>query len=146
MKKSRTLNNIYTKYEYRFQPKSKHYLDKKKFVAIAVDICKEIYKYLTEGGSYKIPGYLGILQIIKVKTSKNRRKVDHAKTKVLGTVVYHTNRHSNGFHAKVIWRKSGKQSLFVGKAIYYFAFTRTNKRTLAKLIKDKNYINKYSLK
>lgn len=146
MKKSKTLSNIYNKYEYKFKPRSEHYLDKRQFVDIAVDICKEIYNYLIEGGIYKIPGYLGKLQIVKTKTSKERRKVDHARSKVLGTVVYHTNRHSNGFHAKVIWRKSGREALFVGKSLYRFTFTRTNKRSLAKLIKDKNYINKYSLK
>lgn len=147
MKKSRTLGNLYNKYEYKFQPKSKHYLSKKKYLAVAIDVCKEIYNYLIETGNiYKLPSYLGKLQIIKVKTSKDRRKVDYAKTKLYGSVIYHTNRHSDGFHAKLIWRKTGRDALFTGKTFYHFTLTRTNKRSLAKLIKDKNYINRYSLK
>lgn len=50
---------------------------------------------------FKLPENLGYLAISAYKPKA--RKIDFNKTKKLGVTVYHTNFHSNGMDARIMW-------------------------------------------
>lgn len=133
-------------------------VDKKMHSAVLNSFNKAISKAITENAfEYIIPFRLGILRIKKYKA---QYKIDEETGKIIGNLpvnwkatnelwkdndeakkdkkmVYHTNEHSNGYQYK--WNFSNYRSNCVNKSAYCFVPSRTNKRTLAALIKDENF-------
>lgn len=96
------------------------------------------------GEGVKLPQRLGVMRVKKKKTNPNKRVIDFHKTKKFGETVYHTNLHSEGYYGFFSWDKAHPHGIFKLKTIYKFFPTRTNKRKLAKEIKESNTIILYS--
>src|SRR5690606_10468782 len=89
----------------------------------------------------RIPYALGYLRINKSKVHSNtqRRKIDNNLKKQKGIVIYHDNRHTNGYF--FFWDWNSKKARFTNRKLYEFKATRGNDyiigtRGLAKWIKD----------
>lgn len=127
-----------------------------------IEICKRFMKFLfselLDKGEITIPERLGKLLIfgkkIKVVIEDNQIKglaPDWAETKKLWEkdlearqnkqLVYHFNEDTNGVRYKIFWSKN--RVLVSNKTLYNLRMTRTNKRTLASLVKEgKEYLIK----
>ena len=108
------------------------------------DICEDFNKMiideiLLQAKEFKLPYRLGSLRILKKEmnysVSKNKLKIDWKETNKQGKVIYHLNDHTNGFNYRWLWSK--KKAIIKNKTIYSFQATRTNKRRLAALLKNK---------
>jgi len=114
-------------------------------------------KIMEESFEYIIPYRLGNLRIKKYKPSvkidengnldykglspnwkatKELWKKDK-KAKKDKKIVFHTNDHSDGYNYK--WHFSNYRSNCQNRSVYSFIPSRTNKRTLAELIKDEEF-------
>ena len=65
---------------------------------------------------------------------KNKLKIDWAASKKLGKRIYHLNDHTGGYKYRFYWTKGIIKNI----TAYSFIPTRTNTRTLAGILKDKN--------
>lgn len=106
-----------------------------------VDICDKFYDRIVEGilngKTFYMPSGLGKIEINKkriLKFGSGIRGVDWKTTKEVGKLVYHLNEHSDGFNYNINWFR-GRTT----KNLSTFSFipTRTFKRSLAKLIKNR---------
>lgn len=101
------------------------------------DICKKFNEFIVEemykGRTINLKG-LGRLYIRKKIAKENKRFIDFKKTQERGKTSYHLNLHSSGYYYKFEWNKTGLK----GIKAWQFNPTRTNKRTLAKKVKNKN--------
>jgi hypothetical protein len=108
-----------------------------------VDICssyyKEISKYvIEEGGILKLPFNLGTLSVCKqlpkqldlIHLSRNWELSEKYQKPI-----FHLNEHSEGYKYKFLWSK--KNAKFRFDSYYQLKMTRTNKRNLARVIKNK---------
>jgi len=121
-------------------------------------------KIMKESFEYIIPYRLGILRIKKYKPSikidengnldykglspnwkatKELWKKDKEARKAK-KIVFHTNDHSDGYNYK--WHFSNYRSNCENRSVYSFIPTRTNKRTLAELIKDEEFTGDFYMK
>ena len=108
-------------------------------------ICEEFNKLiidqiLLKAREFVMPYRLGTLRIKKKKMNyspslKNKLKINWAETNKYKKVIYHLNDHTNGFNYRWYWTK--KKAIIKNKTIYSFQATRTNKRRLAGLLKNK---------
>ena len=107
-------------------------------------ICEEFNKLviddiLLKAKEFKIPYRLGSLRILKKEMNysvgKNKLKIDWKETNKHKKVVYHLNDHTDGFNYRWLWSK--KNAIVKNKSVYSFQATRTNKRRLAGLLKNK---------
>tara|TARA_R110002012_G_scaffold263322_2_gene446046 strand:+ start:1338 stop:1844 length:507 start_codon:yes stop_codon:yes gene_type:complete len=114
-------------------------------------------KIMKESFEYIIPYRLGIIRIKKYKPSIKIDKDGNLDYKGLSPnwkatkelwekdeeakktkkIVFHINDHSDGFNYK--WHFSNYRSNCENRSVYSFVPTRTNKRTLAELIKDEEF-------
>lgn len=93
------------------------------------------------GYEFALPGRIGTLSIRK---RKGGRLLDFGHYQKTGEKITQKNKHSQGYYARFIWdTRTRYTALPVYKTMFEFKAARANNRTLAKLIKDKNYINKY---
>jgi len=92
---------------------------------------------LEEAYDIRLPYRLGVLTIKKSKLNINKPLIDYKATREAGMKVYHMNEHSRGYRYMFNWKKS--QCIVPNKAAYKFLPTRTLKRELARLIKEKRY-------
>lgn len=137
-------------------------VDKSVHSSVLNDFNKEISKAIMEEAyEYLLPFRLGTLRIKKYKA---HYKIDEETGKIAGNLpvnwkatnelwannpeakeakkmVYHTNEHSNGYQYK--WNFSNYRSNCPNKSAYCFVPSRTNKRTLAALIKDEDFEGDY---
>lgn len=113
-----------------------------KFKKIITCFAEKLSEGIVKGKSFKLPKRLGILEIRK-RVTKFGKSIDFHLTKKYGETIYHTNKHSDGYYALVHWDKSRPQGSFTNKMLWKFTPTRTNKRTIAKSIKENNTINLY---
>jgi hypothetical protein len=102
-------------------------------------------KAIYNGEGVKLPQSLGVIRVKKKKTNPKKRVIDFHKTKKFGVTVYHTNLHSEGYYGFFNWNKDHPYGIFRFKQIYKFFPTRTNKRKLAKTIKEENTIILYTI-
>jgi|6_EtaG_2_1085325.scaffolds.fasta_scaffold145116_2 hypothetical protein len=120
-------------------------------------------KIMTESFEYMLPYRLGNLRIKKYKPSikvDENGNLDYKglspnwkATKELWNkdkeakknkkIVFHINDHSDGYNYK--WHFSNYRSNCENRSVYSFIPTRTNKRTLAKLIKDEDFTGDFYL-
>jgi hypothetical protein len=90
---------------------------------------------------YDLPFGLGRQKIQKMKipisliSNANALKVDYEASKKFDfkRIIYHLNEHRDGCRYRFYW---GKKHKVVGISLYSFIPTRTNKRRLAKILKE----------
>lgn len=137
---AKTLKDAYKFYIKDIPKESPFYVSYKTYRQLCESFNKLISKYiLEEAGEFTLPYRLGTLRIKKTKMdygNKNHMRPDWKKSKELGKTVYHLNDHTDGFRYRWAWNKSNVVT--VGKKLYCFYPTRTNKRTLASLLKDED--------
>jgi hypothetical protein len=106
-----------------------------------VDICSMFYKGISkliidEGVRFKLPFMLGEVFVLKRKVRPNHKMPINWKRSVEeGRTVYNFNEHTTGFGYKFFWTKPYH---ITNKFMYRLVFTRDNKRTLAKAIKEQH--------
>lgn len=140
IKGAKTLKDSYKFYTEELTEGSAFHVEYATYKNVCVDFNKMICKYiLEEAGEFELPYRMGTLRIKKTKmdySNKNHMRPDWKKSKELGKKVYHLNDHTGGFRYRWAWNKSNVVT--VGKRLYSFYPTRTNKRTLASLLKDED--------
>ena len=120
---------------------SKYYLSKVEFANICKDFNQLISeKILREGYIFKLPFYLGRIYIKKVAmpVKKEKLHLDYKKTKELNKPIYHMNTHSRDNFYRWQWQKADRLNTHMRK-LYKFVPTRKNKRTLAKIILNREF-------
>ena len=139
-KKSHTITDFYQSYIKDIELGSSYDVDFETYQKIVYDYFKFIRDQILDGKEFYLPYRLGTIQIIKSKpktyTSKSLR-YDWKAMKELGKPVYYLNEHSNGRKYRYYWRK--QDCLFTNKTKYMFIASRDNKRTLAKIIINKEH-------
>jgi len=112
-------------------------VDKKIFLSIINDFYKAVVNNILDGEEFIMPFQLGKIVIYKRKAS-NFRTVNHyidwKKTVETGKKVYYLNEHSDGYNYSIEWER--KTRLY-NSNLYRFIGTRRFKRTLAKIIKNR---------
>jgi len=139
IKGAKTLKDAYKDYTEELPETSAFNVEYKLYRNICEAYNKKISEYILNAGEITFPYRLGSLRIKKTRmnySNKNHMRPDWKKTKELGKTVYHLNDHTDGFRFRWAWDKSNMTS--VGKKMYAFYPTRTNKRALAQLLKDED--------
>jgi len=112
-------------------------VDKQTFRKICDEFNKEVIeRILRSSEEVRFPYRLGTLRIKKSKMKyddKNKLKIDWAQSKKLGKRIYHLNDHTGGYKYRFYWAKGIVKNI----TAYSFIPTRTNTRTLASILKDK---------
>ena len=113
-------------------------VDKKLFRAICDEFNKLLIdEILISSEEIRLPYRLGTIRIKKSKMKyddKNKLKIDWAASKKLGKRIYHLNDHTGGYKYRFYWTKGIVKNI----TAYSFIPTRTNTRSLASILKDKN--------
>jgi hypothetical protein len=109
------------------------------FKSIIIDYYKYIEDELIENGNdVRLPSSLGTLSIIKKKFNYWDGKgcsIDYKATKENNKLTYYINEHSNGYKFRLYW---SKQRCNIANGMkYMMVLSRTNKRRLAQIIKNK---------
>jgi len=132
-----TFADMYTDYISSLEEGSIYYVTYTEYV----DICSRFYKAISraiidDGIKYKLPHGMGQVYVLKKKVCYNNRlSIDWQSTVKEGKKVFNLNEHTKGFKYVFLWTKPLK---FKNKFIYRLVLTRTNKRYLAKAIKQHN--------
>jgi hypothetical protein len=106
-----------------------------------VDICSIFYKGISkliidEGIRFKLPFMLGEVFVLKRKVKPNHKMPINWEMSVKeGKKIYNFNEHTAGFGYKFFWTKPYH---ITNKFMYRLVFTRDNKRSLAKAIKEQH--------
>ena len=137
-----TFPDMYEDYIDGIEEDSPFYVTYKEYVGI----CSEYYKarmkdMLERGATFKFPYRMGETSVIKKrlkKFDKDHLPIDWAATRERGKVVYHVNDHSDNYKYRFRWRKKMSRTT-PNISQYRLVFTRTNKRQLAKCIKEGGY-------
>lgn len=139
-RQSYTAKDFYESYKQDIEPDTVYDVDFDTYRAIIYDYFKFIRDQILDGKEFIIPYRLGSIQIIKSKpktyTSRSLR-YDWKAMKELGKPVYYLNEHSDGRKYRYFWSK--RDCLFVNKTKYMFIASRDNKRTLAKIILNREH-------
>lgn len=107
------------------------------------EIVLKYFKFLSEqvieeGRVVEIPCRLGTVRIIKHKPKTltgDSLCVDFKSTKDLSKTIFHLNEHTRGFKYRFLWSK--KEAIFINKSKYQLIMSRTNKRRLAYILKNR---------
>lgn len=137
IKEPYNLSDIYPKYIEEKGEQKAYNVAQKDFVTICDKFYEEIRDGILDGKTFKMPFGLGEILITKRKITHyktNDKSVDWATTLKIGKKVYHLNEHSNGYNYGIDWDNYTGLRNFKS---YRFYPTRTFKRTLAQLIKNK---------
>ena len=133
MYKRKTLRDAYKEYLRLNLPKTSNYVDYKVYKEVCTDFNQLVHdEILNKGMGFKMPSGLGVIQILKTKTKGDIYNYNYYKKH--GKKVKEFNRHTFGYRCKYVWSKNDYP--FTNKHIFKFVPTRTNKRTLAKLLKE----------
>lgn len=138
-----TFADTYPNYIADKEPGSLYYVTYKEYV----DICSTFYKMISkaiidDSIRFKLPFGLGELFIRKKKNkTTGKLPIDWPLTVQYGKRVYNLNEHSLGFGYKFFWTKPCR---IKNKFMYRLVLTRSNKRYLAKAIKQngKDFLEK----
>jgi len=135
-KKDYGSNDVYKYYKKTIIPELQ--VDKQTFRKICDEFNKLIIEeILTNSEEIRFPYRLGTLRIKKSKMKyddKNKLKIDWAASRKLGKRIYHLNDHTGGYKYRFYWTKGIVKNI----TAYSFIPTRTNTRTLASILKDKD--------
>lgn len=100
---------------------------------------------INDGYIFNMPYRLGTLRIIKRENRLDNLKPDYGMYNSSDGEykVRHLNEHTGNYYARFHWMK--KNSIVINKTIYSFIPSRSNKRNLAALLKEKGLeqLNKY---
>ena len=145
------MKNIRDSYR-TYKSMSENPIDVKSYVKLVNLFCKFIAKKVLEGEEVKLPSRTGTLSVKgkkpKIELDEDGKLMNHPvdykstfelwkscpECKERRQKVYHLNEHSLGIRYKFFWSK--KRVLVENKTFYTMRLTRTNKRRLAKLIKQ----------
>ena len=129
-------NDIYMYYKNNTIPELQ--VSKKEFRKICDEFNKLIIdEILISSEEIRMPYRLGTVRVKKSKMKyddKNKLKIDWAASRKLGKRIYHLNDHTGGYKYRFYWTKGIVKNV----TAYSFIPTRTNTRTLAGILKDKN--------
>ena len=129
-------NEIYNYYKDTVLPELQ--VDKQTFRKICDEFNKLIIdEILVNSEEVRLPYRLGTIRVKKTKMKyddKNKLKIDWAASKKLGKRIYHLNDHTGGYKYRFYWTKGIVKNI----TAYSFIPTRTNTRTLASILKDKD--------
>ncbi len=133
------LKEMYNEYIKTVDSNSPYNVSYQEFMQITEDYLREVAKgLLASKGSFRIPHNLGYIDITKKRVDLSKlKRVDWKATVETGKTIYHLNEHSDGFDYKVEWTRIVQNVKNV--KLYVFQPTRKIKRTLAKLIKNKEF-------
>jgi hypothetical protein len=132
-----TFADMYKDYISDIDEGSPYYVSYIEYVEICSDFYKAISKAIIDDGiTFKLPYGMGEVYVLKKKVKYNGNlPIDWQATIKEGKKIYILNEHTKGFKYAFFWHKPLK---FKNKFIYRLVFTRSNKRYLAKAIKQKN--------
>lgn len=143
------LKNTYTDYINNIIKGSSFDIEFDLYRLILEDYLKIVAKKILEGEMFAIPARLGHLYVVKKKLNYscvqnlpiNWKEVNAHN----GKVIYHLNEHSRGYKYRFYWNRNG--ILTNNRKLYRLLMTRTNRRELARLIKEegKDYTEKRQL-
>lgn len=144
-----TLTNIWRTYPHRYSEKEKFFATERQYIDISKTFFELLSKMIINGFKYEMPDRGGIIRIKKFKCEK--RKINWQLTNELypdnkelpkeeRRYVYFTNSHSSNFSARWLWKISSRVK---NVTMYRFKTTFTNRRNLAKNIKENNIIGRY---
>lgn len=137
--KSYTVLHIYNSYVNDMGGNPIYEVDYNTYRSIVCDYLKWIVKeVLYKSSEIKLPSRVGSVLVVKKRPLKNSRKfynVDFKSTNELGKTILHLNEHSDGFRYRFRWRR--EYVALKNKSLYEMVMSRTNKRTLAHIIKNK---------
>lgn len=121
-----------------------HSLSKNEFRLILKTFNYLLAKAVLEGKHYYLPHACGTISIRKRK-QHNKPSIDYQLFKETGLRVKKRNLHTDGYVASIIWKVAMPHRVVDTSLISIFKFkpARAFNRTLAKLIKEKNYMHKY---
>jgi len=132
------LKEIYAKYIEAFDEDSPYHVDFKTFMECNAEFYKRAVESVLEGRELRLPFGMGRILIEKNKPTKYKSMgyIDWATTKAIGKQVFHLNEHSDGYNYYIRWRSP---RLVHNQRLYKFVPTRSFRRTLAKIIKNREY-------
>lgn len=93
------------------------------------------------GYDFVLPNRLGFLSIKKRK--QKSKTTDYKYYLETGHLRKYINKATEGYRAKFYWDQRQPQASFRNRTLYKFYPVRTLNRTLAKKLKEENYITKY---
>ena len=129
-------NEVYNYYKDNVIPELQ--VDKQTFRKICDEFNKLIIdEILVNSEEVRLPYRLGTIRVKKSKMKyddKNKLKIDWAASRKLGKRIYHLNDHTGGYKYRFYWTKGIVKNI----TAYSFIPTRTNTRTLASILKDKD--------
>tara|TARA_B100000519_G_scaffold195617_1_gene200873 strand:- start:62 stop:526 length:465 start_codon:yes stop_codon:yes gene_type:complete len=129
-------NEVYKYYKDNVIPELQ--VDKQTFRKICDEFNKLIIdEILVNSEEVRLPYRLGTIRVKKSKMKyddKNKLKIDWAASRKLGKRIYHLNDHTGGYKYRFYWTKGIVKNI----TAYSFIPTRTNTRTLASILKDKD--------
>ena len=135
---SYTAGDFYISYIKHVENSPRHMVSMKVFKAVMKDYIDDMmHKIIWQSKEVKLPCRLGYLSVVKHRpTSCTKKKlgVDYASTKEYGKPIYHMNEHSDGYKYMFYWRKY--EMVIRHKFMYEICLSRTNKRKLARAIKE----------
>ena len=134
------LSDIYNKYIQDKEEGTPYAIDRRTFIAMNESFYSTgVHNILYKGREFHFPFGLGFIRIEKNKPTKFKSNsyIDWKATVALGKRVYHLNEHSDGYNYYIRWR-APKSRLF-NRGLYKFIPTRDFKRSLAKIIKNKEF-------
>ena len=116
-------------------------ISKEEFSNIISDFYKNIVSaVLRKNIVFKMPYTMGSLRVVKTKVSLKRLNilsVNWKETVNQSKYIHHLNEHSRGYKYYFFWNKHNQKNK--NMFFYRLVMTRSNKRTLAKLIKSNKY-------
>jgi hypothetical protein len=131
------MSDIYEAFVKEFNGEPPYDISRTEFVAINDAFYRRAVEKILAGNTLQLPFGVGRIQIEKTKATKfkgSKMFIDWENTNKIGKVVYHLNEHSNGYNYHIRWRKPG---MIRGDKKYRFIAARMFRRTLAKIIKNR---------
>lgn len=131
------VSDMYKEYIKDKEKGTTYFVNKPIFTQVCDLFYSEVSEQILKGKSFKLPFGLGEIEITKRKIPSyktNDRSVDWPATLKYGKKIYYLNEHTNGYNYGIDW-KNITQCRYARS--YRFIGTRTLKRTLAKLVKNK---------
>lgn len=135
-----TIVDFYNRYKENIEQDTIYDIDFNTYRAIVFDYFKFIRDQIFDGKEFFLPCRLGTIQIVKHKPknySGKSLRYDWKSMREMGKPMYYLNQHSDFFKYRYYWSK--KDCLFTNKGKYMFIASRDNKRTLARIIFNKEH-------
>lgn len=129
--------DIYKEYLLDHKESSVYYVSQTIFITISSEFNKKIKENLLKGKRFNLPFGLGYMEITKSKIKyykTSNYSVDWKATLEAGKKIYYLNEHSDSYNYNISWEVPNNREVI--KA-YRFVGCRNFKRTLAKIIKNR---------